>query len=47
MNSPTPFPPGAHENRVRPLGEGKVHWSFSCFRLSPHNGGERNGRQLV
>ena len=47
MNSPTPFPPGAHENRVRLLGGEKVHRTFSCFRLSPHNGGGRNGRQLV
>ena len=35
-NTPTPFPPRAHEIRVRPLGGEKVHWTFSCFRLASH-----------
>ena len=38
-NTPTPFPPRAHEIRVRPLGGEKVHRTFSCFRLSPRKGG--------
>ena len=37
------FPPGAHENHVRPLGGEKVHWTFSCFRLAPLHQGEEPG----
>lgn len=40
--TPTLFPPGAHQNHVRPLGGGKVHRTFPCFRLSPRKGGGSN-----
>ena len=35
MNTLTPvIPAGAQMNHLRPLGGEKVHWTFSCFRLS-------------
>ncbi|MBI5782460.1 MAG: endonuclease domain-containing protein [Gammaproteobacteria bacterium] len=46
-STPTLFPPGAHENHVRPLGGEKVHWTFSNFRLSPRKGGGRAGKHPV
>ena len=27
-------PAGAQKNRLRPFGGEKVHWTFSCFRLT-------------
>ena len=36
---PLLFLPGVHENHVRPLGEERVHWTLSCFRLAPRRGG--------
>ena len=41
MNTLTPVvPAGAQKNRLRPLGGEKVHWTFSCFRLSSRRGRE-------
>jgi hypothetical protein len=34
------FPPGVRGNPAHPFGGEKVHWTFSCFRLTPRVAGE-------
>jgi hypothetical protein len=33
------FLPGVRGKLAHPLGGEKVHWTFSGFRLTPHEGG--------
>ena len=45
--TPSPFvPAGAHELHVHPFGGEKVHWTFSCFRLTSREGRGEVGRRL-
>ena len=39
MQSSPLLPARAQKNRLRPFGGEKVHWTFSCFRLTSRGRG--------